>query len=305
MRFDDGRAALVLTHGRRPLPGSVAYAPRGPIGAGDPPGAVVARAAALAGWLRREGASILAVDPELDASPVYESGMLAAGFRATEEVQPSRHRVVLDLPAGAGEAAVLAAMSRSTRQRIHGAQASGTLVREESGGEHLAAFGALLDATAQRKHFDFGSGRGFTDWWRRVVEGGRARFYVAESGGLLLGGLLAYRQGGHWATAFSADDAALRREHPGTMHLLRWAVIGAALADGSPSIDLGGVDLPGARRRPEPGDPSLGMYEHKVGFGARWVESTACHEIVLRPSVYRADLMLRSLRWGIRGRRVR
>ena len=300
VRFDDDRAALVLTHARRPLPGFVAYVPRGPIAAGDPPEAVAARAAALADWLGGRGASILAVDPELDADPAYDAALTRAGFRPTEEIQPSRHRLVLDLPPGIDDAALLAGMSKSTRQRIHAAEGGGTSVVEDLEGRHLVAFGGFMDATARRKRFNFGSERGFTRWWRRIVGTERARFLVAERDGRLLGGLLAYRQGGHWATAFSADDATLRREHPGTMHLLRWTVIRLARDDGAPSIDLGGVDVPGARRRPEQGEPQWGMYEHKVGFGARWVESAAAHEIVLRPTVYRADVTLRDLRRRLR-----
>ena len=57
---------------------------------------------------------------------------------------------------------------------------------------------------------------------------------------------------------------------------------------------------PGARRLPTPGEPQWGMYEHKVGFGARWVESAGAHEIVLRPGVYRTDVTLRDLRRRLR-----
>ena len=90
--FDDERVALVLTHRQPPLPGFVAYAPRGPIAAGDPPDAVAARAVALACWARDAGGTILAVDPELDQDPRYESALGAGGFVETEEIQPSRHR---------------------------------------------------------------------------------------------------------------------------------------------------------------------------------------------------------------------
>jgi lipid II:glycine glycyltransferase (peptidoglycan interpeptide bridge formation enzyme) len=301
LRFDDERAALVLTHARRPLPGFVAYAPRGPIAAGDSSEAVAARAAALAEWLRARGATILAVDPELDADATFDAALASAGFRPTEELQPSRHRLVLDLPPAADDATLLAGMSKSTRQRIHAAEQGGTTVREDKEGRSIDAFAGLMDATARRKRFNFGSERGFTRWWRRIVGTDRACFLVAERDGRLLGGLLAYRQAGDWATAFSADDATLRRQHPGTMHLLRWTIIRMARDDGVPSIDLGGVDVPGARRLPVPGEVQWGMYEHKVGFGAHWVESAGAHEIVLRPAVYRADLALRGLRRRMRG----
>ena len=134
VRFDDGRAALVLAHARRPLPGFVAYAPRGPVAAGDPPETVAARAVAVADWLRRRGATILAVDPELDADGDYDAALARAGFRPTEEIQPSRHRLVLELPSAADDATLLAGMSKSTRQRIHAAEQGGTTVREDRDG---------------------------------------------------------------------------------------------------------------------------------------------------------------------------
>ena len=59
----------------------IVYAPRGPIAAGDPVDAVAARALALAGWARDAGGTILAVDPELDAHPRYESALAAALIR--------------------------------------------------------------------------------------------------------------------------------------------------------------------------------------------------------------------------------
>lgn len=300
--FDDDRVALVLTHRQPPLPGFVAYAPRGPIAAGDPPAAVAARAVALAGWARASGGTILAVDPELDADSGYETTLAAGGFTETEEIQPSRHRLVLAFEAGDDEAAVLAGFGKSTRQRIRAAESAGTTVVEDAAGEHLEALGELMGATAERKQFTFSMEQGFVRWWRRVLETPYGRFWVALHDDRLVGGLIAYRQGGHLATAFSADRAELRKELPGTMHLLRWHVIREALAAGYPSIDLGGVDVRGARHKPEKGEPSYGLWEHKASFGAAWVESTSAHEIVLRPWVYRAGLVARRTRRLVRGR---
>ena len=301
--FDDDRVALVLTHRQPPLPGFVAYAPRGPIAAGDPPDSVAARAVALAGWTHDAGGTILAVDPELDADPRYESALAAGGFAETEEIQPSRHRLVLAFQPGDDEAAVHARFGKSTRQRIRAAESAGTTVVEDAAGEHLDALGALMGATAERKHFTFSMEQGFVRWWRRVLGTPYGRFWVAIHDGRLVGGLIAYRQGGHLATAFSADRAELRKELPGTMHLLRWHVIREALDAGYPSIDLGGVDVRGARHKPEKGEPTYGLWEHKASFGAEWVESVPAHEVVLRPWTYRAGLAAGRVRRAIRGRR--
>jgi lipid II:glycine glycyltransferase (peptidoglycan interpeptide bridge formation enzyme) len=300
--FESGRAALVLAHRQPPLPGFTAYAPRGPVSAGDPVHLVAARAAALAGWVREEGGTILAIDPELDADPAFEAALAAAGFAPTEEIQPSRHRLVLRFEPGDDEEAVLARISKATRQRIRAAESGGTVIVEDPEGAHLDAFGELIGAVADRKHFTFSPEQGFVRWWRRVLGTPAGRFWVALHGDRLLGGLVAYRQGGHLATAFSADRAELRRELPGTMHLLRWHVIRESLAARYPSIDLGGVDVRGARHKPAKGDPAYGLWEHKASFGAEWVESAPAHETVLRPWIYRAGLTAGRVRRLVRGR---
>ena len=299
--FDDDRAALLLTIRQPPLPGFVAYAPRGPIGAGDPVERVAARAAALGAWVRDAGGTILAVDPELDADLAYDAALARAGFRATEEIQPSRHRMILVIPSGDGPDQVLARVSKQTRQRIRAAIAGGTEIVIDAAGDRLAEFADLADATAERKGFALAADARFLEWWQRSVLSGHARFWTAIHEGRLVGGLIAYQQAGHFATAFSADRADLRRELPGTMHLLRWTAIEAAIESGDPDIDLGGVDVRGARRLPEPGDPGRGLYEHKTSFGATWVESAGAQELVARPWLYRAGLAARRVRRLVRG----
>ncbi len=300
--FTDGGAALVLTRRRAPLPGFLAYASRGPVaGQGGAP-AAAGRALALGRWARQDGATILAVDPELDADPGFEASLAAGGFVPAEEIQPSRHRLVVRWAAGTEEAALFAGLSKTTRQRVRSAQRQDVTVREDAAGDRLPDLGRLLDATAVRKGFTFSSRHGFLSWWRRLLEARRGVLLVAETGDRVLGGLLLYRQGGHLATAFSADDPASRTAFAGTMQLLRWDALRLALEGGMTRLDLGGVDVAGARRRPEPGEATWGLYEHKLGFGAHWVESAGAHELVLRPAVYRAGLIARSARRALRRR---
>jgi lipid II:glycine glycyltransferase (peptidoglycan interpeptide bridge formation enzyme) len=57
-------------------------------------------------------------------------------------------------------------------------------------------------------------------------------------------------------------------------------------------MDLGGVDVPGARREPREGEPMHGLYQHKLSFGARWLELAGAHERVIRPNRYRAGRLV-------------
>jgi lipid II:glycine glycyltransferase (peptidoglycan interpeptide bridge formation enzyme) len=86
----------------------------------------------------------------------------------------------------------------------------------------------------------------------------------------------------------SGDRAETRRTHPGALHLARWRAIQLAIREGSSEMDLGGADLPGARREPVEGEPMWGLYQHKLGFGGRWLELAGAHERVIRPRRYAA-----------------
>jgi lipid II:glycine glycyltransferase (peptidoglycan interpeptide bridge formation enzyme) len=97
-----------------------------------------------------------------------------------------------------------------------------------------------------------------------------------------------YRHGRRLSTQHAADRADLRHAHPGTMHLLRWRAIQLAIAENRSEMDLGGVDLVGARRLPVPGEPTWGLYEHKRSFGAEWVALAGAQERVVRSWRYAA-----------------
>jgi lipid II:glycine glycyltransferase (peptidoglycan interpeptide bridge formation enzyme) len=291
VRFADGRAVLVLTRRQPPLPGIAAYAPRGPIEAGDGPLAAAERAIALADWLAGRGARVLAVDPELAADAGYEVALGRRGFRERDEIQASRHRMLVPLPAGTTEAELLARMTKSARQRIRAAEAAGTAIELEAGAERLPELMRLLGQAAEAKHFGVGAKAALLAWWQRAMAAGHARLLLAHDDDVVIGALLGYEHGGHLATAYSADDRAHRQRLPGTMHLLRWRLLQLALARGDAFADLGGVDVPGVRREPRPDEPTFGLYQHKRSLGAVFTPSAAAHEVVLRPWAQRLTLL--------------
>ena len=151
----------------------------------------------------------------------------------------------------------------------------------------LDRFYDLLVMTGERRHFAFGPRASFLAWWRAAHA---ARLLVLleahAADGSPLAGLLLYRHGGRLSTAHSADDASTRASHAGALHLLRWRAIQLAIREGCAEMDLGGVDVAGARREPRPGEPMYGLAEHKRAFGAVWCEMTGAHERILRPGRY-------------------
>jgi lipid II:glycine glycyltransferase (peptidoglycan interpeptide bridge formation enzyme) len=285
LRFDDGFPVLVLQRRWPWIGGSSAYVSRGPVPAGDP-AATADREIALARWLAAPGVAVMAADPEVEASPAFEERLAMAGFQPIEELQPSRHRMRI-LLAGRTEVDVLAGVTKSTRQRIRQAEQSDVAIAPlaadapEHGRPALDAFYDLLRQTGDRRGFTFGERDEFVGWWVAALAAGHLVHLEARAPDRgLIAGLLLYRHGGRLSTVHSADDASARDAYPGVLHLLRWRAIQLALAEGRTEMDLGGVDVIGARRIPVKGEAMYGLYEHKRSFGAEWVELAGAHEYV-------------------------
>ena len=308
---EDGGRILALSRAWPWIGGGSAYLPRGPVPAAPAaqPGMIAQRQIAVAEALGREGIDVLAADPEVPAlDTAYRAQIVAAGFRPIEEIQPSRHRVSLPLGPGADEASVFDGIAKSTRQRVHAAERDGlAVVRHDTrligGGVGegfriptepaavaLDRFYDLLLETGERRNFSFGPRGSFVAWWRAASDAGHLVYLEARTAddnqatapgrGDALAGLILYRHGGRLSTVHSGDHAERRADHPGALHLLRWRAIQLAIREGCTEMDLGGVDVSGARQEPREGDALYGLYQHKRGFGGRWLELTGAHERV-------------------------
>jgi serine/alanine adding enzyme len=307
-----GPGVLALLRPWPQIGGFSAYLPRGPVPGGD-----AADDAALlvdvAKLLADEGVDVVAADAEVPASPAYAQALRAAGFHPIEEIQPSRHRMSLPL-AGADEDGAFEGISKSTRQRIRQADASDIVVVRHDArlgrgvvGEGFVAppeptpvaldrFYDLLLETGERRQFSFGPRSSFVGWWVAAHRAGHVVYLEARAaGGFPLAGLLLYRHGRRLTTVHSGDHEAARRDHPGALHLLRWRAIQLAIREGREEMDLGGVDVAGARHEPKEGDPTYGLYQHKRSFGAHWVELAGAHEKVIRANHYRAGRVMARL----------
>jgi lipid II:glycine glycyltransferase (peptidoglycan interpeptide bridge formation enzyme) len=303
--FEDGYRALSL---RRSLPavgGWSAYIPRGPISAGELAAQTAERLAAIVDDLAARDVAVVATDAEIPAATGYPERLAAIGFAPIEEIQPSRHRISLALE-GRTEEEVFGGVSKSTRQRIRKAEAEVESVVRHDGrigpggvGEGfdqpheplevaLDRFYDLLLETGERKHFSFGPRDAFVAWWRAALRAGHL-IYLEAWGirGAPIAGLILYRHGERLSTVHSGDHAEDRDETPGALHLLRWRAIQLALREGRAEMDLGGVDVAGARREPREGEPMWGLYQHKRSFGGEWLELTGAHERILDPNRYR------------------
>lgn len=302
--LDDGSA--VLAQGR-PWPfvgGGRLIVRKGPVSGGAPPGVVAARLAAVARWARRAGYDELLADGEMPVATGYGRLIQATGFRPVEELGPSRHLVAVAIAAGATDDDLLAPIAKTTRQRFLAAERKGTRIVRfdtagappdpgvatppadrlvEAGAEAFSRFHALLAETGARRGFEIGGRVAVLAWWRAALEAGHLLLLEAHGpDDAYLGGAIFFRHGERLTYAHSGDVVELRHRHPGTVHLLLWRALQLAAREGRTELDLGGVDVRGARSEPQPGDPMYGLLEFKRSFGGRWVEMAGAHEIVLR-----------------------
>ncbi|HEY6058221.1 MAG TPA: hypothetical protein VIV06_09315, partial [Candidatus Limnocylindrales bacterium] len=206
----DGARVLALERRWPIVGGGSAYVPRGPVpiaGGAERADLLIAVAAALA----EEGTDVVAADPEVPADDErYLRVVREAGFRPIEEIQPSRHRIALALRS-LDEAAALAGIAKSTRQRIRAAERGGLrVVRQDTRaadgpGEGFVEpdeppeptferFADMLEATGERRGFRFGRAD-FVAWWTAALGAGHVVFLEARDADEPIAGLLLYRHG--------------------------------------------------------------------------------------------------------------
>jgi len=300
----DGSAVLALL---RPWPlvgGASAYISRGPI----PNGAVeklIARLAGVTDWLVANHVDVVATDAEVATWTGYGDQIASLGYRSIEEIQPSRHRFVLQLGDRIDQETAFGNIAKSTRQRIHQAERQGVkiarydasvwgdevgldfLPREDPPEVALSRFHGFLQATARRRRFALTARSSFMDWSHAAYRAGYLVLLEARDlEGVPFAGLVLYRHGGRLSAAFTGDAAGTREHHPGVLHLLWWRAIQLAIQEGSVEMDLGGVDVAGARHEPQAGEPMYGLYQYKRSFGAEWLELVGAHERVISPARY-------------------
>ena len=322
--FEDGFRVLSA---ERPWPlvgGAGGYIARGPVPAGEPAAATADRLRAAADWLVERGVDVVSSDAEIPADSGYPELLQAHGFRQIEEVQPSRHRMSLEL--AADHETVWGGFTKSLRQTIRTAEHRGLrLIRYDAAPDPDPDVAALFERpdlaelgldglrpvferlhdelarTARRRGFPIAPRAQLIDSSSHALLAGLAmHIEVRSPEDDHVGSLLFFRHGRRITYSLSADAVAFRKQFPGTVQLVLWRAIQVAVAEGRPEFDLAGVDIAGARRKPAPGEEMYGLFEMKERFGARWIDLAGNHEWVARPWRYAAGrLAMRLSRLGL------
>jgi lipid II:glycine glycyltransferase (peptidoglycan interpeptide bridge formation enzyme) len=287
----------------------VAYAPRGPLLAGDT-AADELLLGALARAARRRRTVFLRLEPNLleddDGADALHTTLLLRGWRTAAPLQP-RSTIHLDLRPPSE--ALLAACSKGHRADIRRSARQGIVVRAGMNAADLTAFYRMMEATSDRRAgFGIHSEAYYRAAWE-IFSGfaaqdegfsgpqAAARLLLAEQNGAVVAGFLVFAAAGQGLYLYSGSTEAGMRA--GANHLLQWHAINWARERGCALYDMWGVPdtlgraatLPDGHARAAleqaaQADPLHGVYRFKKGFGGRVVRYLPAYDQVYLPPLY-------------------
>jgi lipid II:glycine glycyltransferase (peptidoglycan interpeptide bridge formation enzyme) len=261
-----------------PLGFTVAYIPRGPVGA-----AWEALWPELDQLCRQEKAIFLKVAPDFWEGE--EMPALPADFQAsTHFIQPPR-TITIDI--NGEEDDILVRMKSKTRYNIRLAERKDVVVKTSA---DVEAYYNMMEITGQRDEFGVHSLAYYQRAYELFHPLGLCELFIAEYEGTPLAGLIAFANGERAWYFYGASTNQERNRMP--TYLIQWAAIKWARAKGCTHYDLWGVpDYPEETLEAdftERSEGLWGVYRFKRGFGGEVKRAIGVWDKVYRPALYRA-----------------
>lgn len=279
VRIVVGECGAQILFRRLPLGRSLAYLPKGPVGA---PGEAFWRE--VDRLCRARGAAFLKVEPdawEESSAPLP----IFAGFRLSRRSIQPRRTILVDLRGREEE--LLARMKQKCRYNIRLAQKKGVGVRVW---DDVEAFYRMMQLTGARNEFGVHSLDYYRLAYHLLHSAGLAELLVAEYEGRPLAALMVCARGKSAWYLYGASTAEERQRMPA--YLLQWEAMRWARARGAESYDLWGVPdeepavLEANFEKRE--DGLWGVYRFKRGFGGVVRRAAAAQDKVYQPFLYYA-----------------
>ncbi|MBA3945883.1 MAG: peptidoglycan bridge formation glycyltransferase FemA/FemB family protein [Herpetosiphonaceae bacterium] len=302
----DGQFAAAQLLFKRMAGLAVAYVPRGPLWSGD-----LELDRSLVQFLRtiahRRRAAFLRLEPNIlehDAlAGMLHSLLQVTGFEVAAPLQP-RTSIHLDL-ASPSEKLLLGA-SKGHRADVRRAERNGVTVRVGSTATDLAAFYAIMQATAARGQFGIHSAEYYARAFHELSapaydtpghDGGAAHVLLAELGGAVVAAFMIFGWGTEGQYMYSGSNELGLKS--GANHLLQWSSIRWVQAQGCRCYDLWGVPELAADLEAAMGDervaleaaaqahPLYGAYRFKKGWGGQVVRYLPAYDqVYIRPAYW-------------------
>ena len=262
-------AAQLLVRKLGPTPWSVAYAPRGPFGAGID-GGVGEVTAALRAAGRRARATSVTIEPPVGADHPLVGRLRTAGWRRATPIQPDRSRLV-DLRED--EEALWSALRKKWRQYVSKARREGVTV-EDAGAAGLDDFYAIYVETARRAGFVHRAKSAYARVYGAFAAHDRARLLLARGKGGEPSAALMLLQCGDTVTEPYGGMTEAGAESRAN-YLVKWEAIRTSRERGVATYDMWGLAHPG-------------IEQFKAGFGGEEIRYAGAFEMVLNRPVHAA-----------------
>lgn len=286
-----GAQVLCRTANHLPLrAGHLAYIPRGPVIDFSNPLLCQPFFQQLNATLRRRGALLLRMEPNLLVQP-FEQSVPAATVHAespaqllpmflypTTPVQPIR---TISLDIKLDEATLLARMKEKWRYNVRLAERKGVTVRVAQSGEDVRSWYELMQTTSERDQFGIHTLDYYLHAWHIFAARQQARLFLAEYNGQLLAGIFVALLSKQAIYLYGASSNEQRNLMPN--YLLQWQAIRWAKQEGASVYDFWGIPA-----SDDQAEAMAGVYRFKSGWGGEIVRYVGCYEHVYRPLLFRA-----------------
>jgi len=264
-----------------PLGFSIAYLPKGPVGAD---------------WsqlwpdidreCKRRKAIFLQIEP--DCNLPHEDNCdkyFPDKFRKVEDTIQPRRTILISLEGSEDE--LLAAMKQKTRYNIRLAAKKGVAGTST---DDVKAFYEMMQTTGERDDFAVHSLDYYQKAYDHFAPSGKAVLLEAHLDGLPLAYLMLFLHGKRAWYFYGASDNKHRNLMP--TYLLQWEAMRWAKAHGATEYDLWGIPDAGEEQLEaeftDRSDGLWGVYRFKRGFGGQVVRSSPAFVKVYLPLLYKA-----------------
>lgn len=262
-----------------PLGLSVAYVPKGPVGA-----EWADLLPELIDVCRKERAIVIYIEPDGWEEEQEKFSHNLPGFSpSTLTIQPRR---TITVPLDGGEETWLERMKQKTRYNIHLAEKKEVIVRQSS---DMDAFNTLMRATGDRDQFGVHQDSYYRKAYELFHEAGACEMIMATYAEQPLAAIMVFKRGQRAWYFYGASNEQERNRMP--TYLLQWEAMRWAAQAGCLEYDLWGVpdqdeDVLEANFT-ERADGLWGVYRFKRGFGGQLRRTAGVYEKVLNPPAYR------------------
>ncbi|MEZ4560285.1 MAG: peptidoglycan bridge formation glycyltransferase FemA/FemB family protein, partial [Caldilineaceae bacterium] len=294
-----GGAQVLL---RRAAGLTLAYVPRGPVVDWTDATARDATLAAVTELARREGASVLKLEPELLDTAANRTLLHRLGLVPSKQTIQPPSTIMVDI--SDDEDAILQRMKSKWRYNVRLAARKGVTVRAMAR-DDLPAFDAMMQTTGSRDGFTVHMPAYYAKAFDLFVPDAAA-FLLAEYEGRPLAAIVVFVVGDTAWYLWGASSNDERNRMPN--HALQWAGIQWARAHGATRYDLWGIpdevgqlatamqgDAAGVPAEELPVDVQQlpdgelwGVFRFKQGFGGRALRTVGAWDLPLHPLGYRA-----------------